>query len=120
MKRVGGGQKRIVSCLRWAALCLGLCACGGSALQPQALFRPELLSQAGLRTAAGSLVDARTGWPQRVVHEKSGAVLVLIPAGEFLMGSPAVLPRRDGGDAGAVGAGDGQQPEQPPGCRPPG
>ena len=57
--------------------------------------------------------------------------MVLIPAGEFLMGSPdsdkdacrvgeaaapgsdhqAVLPGQVSGDAGAVGSGDGQQPE---------
>jgi formylglycine-generating enzyme required for sulfatase activity len=39
--------------------------------------------------AAGASTDAATGLPTRVVHRASGVVLVLIPAGEFLMGSPA-------------------------------
>lgn len=50
--------------------------------------RPEFVP------AAGSARDAKTGLPTRVVHRASGAVLVLIPAGEFLMGSPAEEPER--------------------------
>ena len=66
--------------------------------------------------------------------------MVLIPAGEFLMGSPdsdkdahrrreaaaprsdyqAVLPGQVSGDAGAVGSGDGQQPEPVQGSEEPG
>ena len=65
--------------------------------------------------------------------------MVLIPAGEFLMGSPdsdkdaygreaaapgadhqAVLPGQVSGDAGAVGGGDGQQPEPLQGTEEPG
>jgi formylglycine-generating enzyme required for sulfatase activity len=33
-------------------------------------------------------MDAATGLPKRIVHRASGVVLVLIPAGEFVMGSP--------------------------------
>ncbi|HVG21750.1 MAG TPA: formylglycine-generating enzyme family protein [Blastocatellia bacterium] len=38
--------------------------------------------------AGGSRTDAATGLPTRVVHKESGIALVLIPAGEFQMGSP--------------------------------
>lgn len=39
--------------------------------------------------ADGSFTDATTGLPTRIVHKESGIALVLIPAGEFQMGSPA-------------------------------
>jgi formylglycine-generating enzyme required for sulfatase activity len=39
--------------------------------------------------ADGAGRDAATGLPTRIVHKASGIVLVLIPAGEFRMGSPA-------------------------------
>ncbi len=38
--------------------------------------------------APGTATDAATGLPKRVIHKLSGVVLVLIPAGEFVMGSP--------------------------------
>ena len=47
------------------------------------------LPQAQLVRATGAALDEKTGLPVRVVHRASGIVLVLIPAGEFLMGSPA-------------------------------
>jgi len=47
------------------------------------------LQRAGMAPAPGSATDAATGYPQRVVHQATGAVLQLIPAGEFTMGSPA-------------------------------
>jgi formylglycine-generating enzyme required for sulfatase activity len=45
-------------------------------------------TQAQLVRAEGATIDRKTGLPTRVVHRASGVVLVLIPAGEFLMGSP--------------------------------
>lgn len=47
----------------------------------------DLLAASGLRAAEGADADPLTGWPKRVVHEKTGAVLVLIPAGEFVVGT---------------------------------
>ena len=49
----------------------------------------DALQRAGLAPAAGSATDAATGYPQRVVHQQTGAVFTLLPAGEFAMGSPA-------------------------------
>src|SRR5262245_13671892 len=42
----------------------------------------------GCAPAPGTAMDAATGLPKRIVHQASGVVLVLIPAGEFVMGSP--------------------------------
>lgn len=41
------------------------------------------------KSAAGAATDAVTGLPTRIVHQASGITFVLIPAGEFLMGSPS-------------------------------
>ncbi|MCP5518843.1 MAG: formylglycine-generating enzyme family protein [Verrucomicrobiales bacterium] len=43
----------------------------------------------------GSVSDPASGWPWEMVHEASGIVLVLAPAGEFEMGSPAGEAGRD-------------------------
>lgn len=51
------------------------------------------LAPAGLRPAGGA-PDPVTGLPTRVVHEASGVVLVLIPAGEFRMGQGNAAHRR--------------------------
>jgi formylglycine-generating enzyme required for sulfatase activity len=50
---------------------------------------PARPARAQLVRAEGATLDQKTGLPTRVVHRASGVVLVLIPAGEFLMGSPA-------------------------------
>ena len=38
--------------------------------------------------------DAASGWPRRIVHRASGIALVLVPTGEFAMGSPPDEPER--------------------------
>lgn len=40
------------------------------------------------KAAAGATRDAATGLPTHIIHQASGVRLVLISAGEFLMGSP--------------------------------
>jgi formylglycine-generating enzyme required for sulfatase activity len=42
----------------------------------------------GYAAAPGAVKDAATGLPKRVIHRASGITLVLIPEGEFMMGSP--------------------------------
>lgn len=39
-------------------------------------------------------VDAASGWPRRIVHRATGIALVLVPAGEFTLGSPPDEPAR--------------------------
>lgn len=63
-------------------------ACGAS---PRADAAP-LPSAFVAAPAAG--VDAASGLPQRIVHRATGIALVLVPAGEFTMGSPADEPDR--------------------------
>ena len=49
---------------------------------------------AGFAPAESAATDAATGLPTRIVHGASGIVLVLVPTGEFLMGSPDTDPDR--------------------------
>src|SRR4051794_31288119 len=59
-----------------------------------ACVAPAPAQPPGLVAADGAGTDARTGLPDRVVHRASGIALVLIPAGEFEMGSPDDEPGR--------------------------
>jgi sulfatase modifying factor 1 len=49
---------------------------------------------AGLVADGGAATDPTTGLPARVVHEASGVVMVLVPAGEFRMGQGKAAHRR--------------------------
>lgn len=54
----------------------------------QAKGNTQINKLPGYVAADGAVIDPTTGLPTRIRHEASGIVLVLIPAGEFLMGSP--------------------------------
>ncbi|GEM_PF-2271266 len=54
-----------------------------------ARIAPDSLPQEEIVRAPGAALDEKTGLPTRIVHRASGIELILIPAGEFLMGSPA-------------------------------
>jgi formylglycine-generating enzyme required for sulfatase activity len=60
--------------------CLFLAVCAGltGAQTPTPNYKP----------VSGAARDAVTGLPTRIVHQPSGIIFVLIPAGGFLMGSP--------------------------------
>jgi len=55
----------------------------------------KLRVPAGCRAASGTQAESYTksGWAQAIVHEATGMELVYIPAGSFLMGSPADTTR---------------------------
>jgi formylglycine-generating enzyme required for sulfatase activity len=55
----------------------------------------DKLRQKGFVAAKGTSIDAATKLPTRIIHKASGIALVLIPAGEFLMGSPEGESGRD-------------------------
>jgi uncharacterized coiled-coil DUF342 family protein len=57
----------------------------------------------------GRDTDPAGGWPLEIVHQASGLVLVLVPAGQFQMGSPANEAGR-GDDEGPVHLVRFQQP----------
>ncbi len=71
------------------SLCLGVAVillASGDTAQTSAQKANRLPD--GYVAARGATTDAKTGLPKRIMHTASGVVLVLIPAGEFWMGSP--------------------------------
>lgn len=77
MKRVMKNLYRIISLLLPTLLAVGIAV----GLQPRRL--PD-----GYVAVKGTVMDAATGLPKRVIHKATGIAMVLIPAGEFMMGSP--------------------------------
>jgi len=61
--------------------------CGDEGNSPPDGTRADLL--AGFRAVESEGKDEATGLWKEIVHEKSGIVLRLVPAGEFDMGSPS-------------------------------
>jgi len=59
-----------------------------------------MLVPAGCKVQAGAVPEpyTKSGWAQAVVHDKTGIELVYIPAGSFMMGSPADAANRDNDD----------------------
>jgi formylglycine-generating enzyme required for sulfatase activity/serine/threonine protein kinase len=54
----------------------------------------------GCREQAGTIAEpySNAGWAKEIVHDKTGIELVYIPAGTFMMGSPAGEPGREESD----------------------
>lgn len=67
-----------------AALALAL-SLGAAQSVPQS---PRRLLPDGYVKVEGAATDSATGLPKRILHRAGGITLVLIPAGEFMMGSP--------------------------------
>jgi len=75
---------------RWLIVAAAVAVLGVSCRRPNApVAGADALIRAGLAAISGSATCDVTGLPKRVVHSKTGIEMVLIPAGEFTMGSPA-------------------------------
>jgi len=68
----------------------------GSSAAMKAEPASDGLQRAGFVPADGARIDAATGLPTRILHQASGVSLVLIPAGEFLMGAGVGEPVESG------------------------
>lgn len=69
-----------------------------TALLPVCAAEPKVSLPRGLVSREGARVEAASGLPVSAVHPASGIDLVLIPAGEFLMGSPEGEAERGRGE----------------------
>jgi formylglycine-generating enzyme required for sulfatase activity len=74
-------KRPVIVLLAVITLAIGL---GAAQIAPE----PPRRLPAGYVKARGTAMDAVTGLPKRIIHKASGIALVLIPAGEFVMGSP--------------------------------
>jgi formylglycine-generating enzyme required for sulfatase activity len=75
---------------RWLIVAAAVAVLGVSCRSPNAADAgADALIRAGLAAVSGSAICDVTGLPKRVVHAKTGIEMVLIPAGEFTMGSSA-------------------------------
>ena len=59
--------------------------------EPEITYKRVGIAPAGFRVAPGSGPESytKTGCAQEVIHEGTGIVMVYVPAGSFMMGSPA-------------------------------
>jgi len=80
MKKNGGAFR--------TALLSALAALTAAAVSAQEAGAPRFTLPPSAEPADGAKIDLATGLPGQIVHIKTGITLVLIPAGEFLMGSP--------------------------------
>lgn len=61
-----------------------------AALPDQTTGKTQTIKLPGYVPAERAVTDPKTGLPTRIRHESTGIVMVLIQAGEFLMGSPEI------------------------------
>ncbi len=95
-------MKRLMQFGLLLAAVVGMLAVAGCRLFSGAeVAKPEAVSAlkvpAGCKAKPGTAAEpyTRTGWAKEIIHEKTGIELVYIPAGTFMMGSPADEVGRD-------------------------